>query len=97
LYEFPNIETKGIITEKNMIENFKHLFKDPEMVVVLDQFKAKHLLTHQTIFARFWHLSGKPSNIVTKNKRYIEIKISQLPQYPVHRLMHKYLVDMGLD
>lgn len=55
-----------------------------------------HKLTHRTIFARFWHLSGKPSNIVRENKSYIEIKTTELGSYPVHRLMHKYLKDSGL-
>jgi len=52
-----------------------------------------HKLTHRTIFARFWHLSGKPSNIVKQNQTYTELKTTEISGFPVHRLMLKYLGD----
>ena len=50
-----------------------------------------HKLSHQTIYARFWHLSGKPANIVSQNKLFTRIKFIDIYEYPMHRLMHKFL------
>ncbi len=95
LYEFPNFENPvADNSEKPGDEIFK-LLKNPNAAKVLDCFEEKHQLTHQTIFARFWHISGNPSIIVTQNKGFIKVSITALNQYPVHRLMHKYLVKKG--
>lgn len=95
LYEFPNFENLvAYDSEKPGDEIFK-LLKNPNTAKVLDCFEEKHQLTHQTIFARFWHISGNPSIIVTQNKGFIKVSITALNQYPVHRLMHKYLVKKG--
>lgn len=92
LYEFPNTQYTSKPILNDPIEIFGDFFDESTLVKCLDVFEAKHQLTHQTIFARFWHLSGKPSNIVRQNKEYLKIPINDLNQFPVHRLMHKYLV-----
>jgi len=97
MYEFPNVELENENEKTNPVETFASMLENAENTTILDCFEVKHQLTHQTIFARFWHLSGKQSNIVSENVGYIKTSINNLPQFPVHRLMHKYLVQLGVE
>lgn len=95
LYEFiavsagePSEQVPAALTE--MYENDK----DTRLVSVN---RYVHKLTHRTIFAAFWHISGKPSNIVKESRELVPVKIADIANYPVHRLMHRYLTDQGLE
>jgi hypothetical protein len=50
-----------------------------------------HKLTHKTIFAHFWYISGMPSIIVNQNLEVKDVSISSLDSLALHRLMRKYL------
>jgi A/G-specific adenine glycosylase len=94
LFEFPAME--GAADGETPPQWALNLLDDKGVATVSGKRSYTHKLTHRTIFARFWHLSGKPSNIVRENKSYLEIKTTELGSYPVHRLMHRYLSDSGL-
>lgn len=88
LFEFPNVENAEKKDATKLLEYFG-VYAD--RTVVLDVHQFTHKLTHRTIFAHFWHISGMPSNIVMKNQGYLRVPISDLEQFAVHRLMDKYL------
>jgi A/G-specific adenine glycosylase len=94
LFEFP--AASGEVSAPNLPEWMAESLLEPAKAKLLNRSEYTHKLTHRTIFARFWHLSGKPSNIVRENHKYIEIKTTELGSYPIHRLMHRYLSDSGL-
>lgn len=97
LYEFPSCDTEtNVETFDNLPETFQQLIDNSQNATVTDQCEMVHKLTHQTIFARFWHLSGKPSIIVRQNDSYIKVPLIGVQQYPVHRLMHRFLELKGL-
>lgn len=89
LYEFPNME--GSLT-KNATNPFFDWFKHPEETEIMEPVTLKHQLTHQTIFATLWQFTCKEANIVEeKLKDKIKVKISEIDEFPVHRLMLKFL------
>jgi A/G-specific adenine glycosylase len=91
LYEFPN--TPG--NEHNLQSNpFHDWFIDSTQTVVNEPISFKHQLTHQTIFATLWQFSCKEANIVEeKLKNKIKIDISEIHQFPVHKLMYRFLTE----
>lgn len=91
LYEFPNIEmNNNKVRQKTM---FQELFLDLEFTIeepkILHEIEIKHQLTHQTIFASFYHIVGKNIILVNKNKLHWR-KTQTLQELPMHRLMEKY-------
>ena len=72
------LKSKAILNSTNKEFEIKHLYE------------TKHQLTHQTIYAKFWLLS---SYAVKKTilSDFIEVPISNINNYPVHRLFDKFL------
>ncbi|MBL7813291.1 MAG: A/G-specific adenine glycosylase [Bacteroidetes bacterium] len=89
LYEFP-VHILEYDAGLSPLEIFGNWFYNPGEAVVADRTEFTHLLTHQTIFARFWHLCSDRTNIV-EQKNCTRIAMEEIETLPVHRLMHKYL------
>lgn len=92
LYEFPNSQ----LTSDNRTENpFQNWFKNSTETTMKAPILLKHQLTHQTIFATLWQFSCKEANIVEdKIKDKLKIKISDLQQFPVHKLMYRFITEL---
>lgn len=92
LYEFPNLQH----TAENSTENpFQNWFLNEDEIEILPPVQLKHQLTHQTIFATLWQFSCKEANIVEENiEGKFKVKISDLHEYPVHRLMHRFITEV---
>nr|WP_294859595.1 A/G-specific adenine glycosylase [uncultured Fluviicola sp.] len=75
LYEFPLIESKS--------DTIPSEFKDSAIL----SYHTKHILSHQHIYAFFYKTDE--SEIEGMNFRFIEK--NHLEDYPIHRLMEKYL------
>ncbi|MGV3611804.1 MAG: A/G-specific adenine glycosylase [Fluviicola sp.] len=75
LYEFPMIESES--------ENIPSEFKDSANLC----YQTKHILSHQHIYAYFYRT--EESEIEGLTFKFIEK--SELHDYPIHRLMEKYL------
>ena len=85
LYEFPLLESNGPITQENICKEFNL----PEWVSAdeLTLFNSKpwvHQLTHQRIYASFWIV---PTDTIPSTP----ILISKLTDYPVSRLIERFL------
>lgn len=91
LYEFP--AQAGAPQQPH--HPFPHLFTAPEQVLLTGLHTFKHKLTHRTIFARLWHLSASPS-IIVEQKDFLMIRLSELHNYPVHRLMSRMMKTLEL-
>lgn len=88
LWEFPNcISDSGDFH----VENIENLGIRIEKLRIVFHTELVHKLTHKTIFAHFWYISGMPSIIVNQNLGVQEVPFSSLDTLALHRLMRKYL------
>ncbi|MGV8962898.1 MAG: A/G-specific adenine glycosylase [Candidatus Saccharimonadaceae bacterium] len=92
MYEFPLIETEMETDFSELLQNesFKVLFNETEVTFLVTQKQVKHVLTHQHIYANFYeveavHISSYFDEI------FLKIKSDDIHQYPVSRLIHRYL------
>ncbi len=93
LHEFPSVESDSL--EEFPSEFIETLGIEPSYLQILDLADFKHLLTHQTIFARCWHLSSIPNNIVL-SKSYFLVNSNEIRTFPMHKLMLKILNHLQL-
>lgn len=94
LYELPLIETKEDISPEKLLESpsFSDIFGDIKFVLN-GVFEVKHILSHQIIYARFFHLQINSESELSK--QYIKIKTQNLDTYAISRLTHKYFEKTG--
>lgn len=89
LYEFPLIETTENLPIELLLkeERFTSLFEKDIQIELLSQ--AKHILSHRIIYANFYKIEIA-GNSLTGNM-FIKIPASDIHNYPVSRLVHKYI------
>ncbi len=89
LYQFPLIEntTKKSENEIKNNEVWKKIFAQNEITILKISPILQHQLTHQRIFARFWHINAKISTL--ENYNYIRKK--ELKILPIPKLLENYL------
>lgn len=92
LYEFPLIETESPtdLTELQKTDAFQKLFSKVENPVFSSPYQTKHMLSHQNIFASIYRvtISENPVELPFPNLKVAE---SNLSEYPMSQLIHKYL------
>ena len=83
LFQFPLLETEQEISsiENNSLIDSKHY-----LVNVSDN---KHLLSHQTIYAKFWLF--KSETALPQNSKFKIVSISEIHNYAVPKLIENYL------
>lgn len=93
LYEFPLIETGKEISEKELLRNgdFKKNFSDPKIISISPVYKQQ--LSHQKIFAKFWHL--KSDKQVKNNYQFFLANKNLLTTFAVPKIIFCYLKDKG--
>ena len=92
LYDFPLIEKEKKTNEQEILAEAQKLLGVPFEVFSTSK-EYKHILSHRTIFARFWSvktLSEPPLKSAQK------IPLEYLEQYPIPRLIELFLQDKGL-
>jgi len=81
LYQFPLIESD----DNPEITNWeKYTLNTPSKV----SSEIKHILSHQRIHAKFYHFSGEPIAI---EANWRKIKLADIQDYPLPRLIDRYL------
>jgi len=96
LYQFPLIESNKEEFLKDVQETavFKQMLSDKEYSIDSLSKTYKHLLTHQTIYARFISLSlTKP---ITDKRLYLSCRWDELKKFAVPRLIDCFLNDKML-
>ncbi len=93
LYEFPLIETEEQNDLLKLQENsgFSNLFHSVGEIYFQHKLRLKHILSHRIIHADFYRVELGQYNIFDIEKKFIKIKSASLFEYPVSRLIHKYL------
>ena len=83
LFQFPLLETEQEISS---IENNSLIDSNHYLVNVSDH---KHLLSHQTIYAKFWLFKSEIS--LPQNSKFKIVSISEIHNYAVPKLIENYL------
>ncbi len=98
LYDFPLIETETETSFEVLCKNpkWKQLFESYTFHLLQRSVVYKHQLTHQTIYAVFYHMQIETPLMDLTEKNVILTHRKQLDQYPFPRLIDRFLVDAGL-
>lgn len=93
LFELPLIETEKEMSLENLYLNndFNKIFNDVVNINIRYIFQIKHVLSHQVIYANFYRIEVEDILI---DDEYLKIKIEDVDDYPVSRLVHKYLEQL---
>ncbi len=92
LYEFPLHEAKSHLEFDELLKSqlLKDVAKHSKMRLIKTSSTKKHILSHQHIFAQFYHIHLNKPFI---NERYIEVPFEILNNYALPRLIHRYLEE----
>lgn len=93
LYDFPLVETKENISSFTELCNhptFQQLLPNSSSPVLNKaSSETKHILSHQKIYATFWHITtSKTSHLEAK---YTKIASSTINNYPLPKLIENYV------
>lgn len=93
LYELPLLEAEKELTieELQKDEKFKALFEAASNVKIQYIRQIKHVLSHQIIYAIFYKVEVSEIRL---DKDYLKIAAADIDDYPVSRLVHKYLEQL---
>lgn len=94
LYEFPLIETQKAMnfTTLREIDAFKKIFPTTEIQLEAQSITYKHILSHQIIFAQFYHL--KVINFAELKLEHSQIiHQNELERFPIPKLIENYLKE----
>jgi len=91
LFDFPLIETGKAISLKKIQESeeWNNLFSGIEVTLLKGPKTFRHILTHQIIVAKFYHLELSPHTRLP----FLKVAVSDIGEYPVPRLVEKYLEE----
>ncbi len=91
LYQIPLIETDELLSLSNLINNkrFKELFGKLSPKIEPQHIDIKHILSHQKLNARFYHITIDEIDNTALNE-YIKIPINKLSDYTISALLQKY-------
>jgi A/G-specific adenine glycosylase len=91
LYEFPLLETSEEESEDSVLlePEFRNWFGEEASVRTSGK-TFKHQLSHQTILARFYMIEVKKSKLKI-HPGWEKIPLKKLTEYPVSRLMERFL------
>lgn len=96
LYQLPVLEVDKMKNKAEVIKNLRReIFKKNLSSLEIKSISGtkKHLLSHQKIMARFWHINlPKPINL----KEFKEVNISQLKKYPFPVLIGNHLKEITI-
>jgi len=90
LWEFPNISSNIELEVTEAVVKFSGLFQTGNLKVKYVSNGIKHLLTHRRIYAHFIEIDDFSPNHNFKGQF---LTISDLEDFPVHRLMDKFLSE----
>ena len=90
LYQFPLIEGEFTFDEIQNLKEWCDLFKDKHATLKFSSLPIKHKLSHQIIYAVFHHVEAQ--DVISE--KYLKIKWSKIDDYPLPRLIDKYLESL---
>ena len=93
LYEFPLIETENQ-SDLFMLQDhpgLSTLFQAADEIFLQHKLRLRHVLSHQIILADFYRVEFSKQEMSGLEKKFIKIPATSISEYPVSRLIHKYL------
>ncbi len=92
MYEFPLVETANDIGLSDLMvtDAFKAIFGTDTITINSISKQIKHVLTHQHIYAKFYVVDAAKSDSFLGDL-FLKTHTSEIPLYPISRLIHKYL------
>jgi A/G-specific adenine glycosylase len=92
LFEFPLIETSRSTAPERLLESpsWNQLFLSREVRPARISRIIRHMLTHQVIHARFYHLDGIPAGLAP-GLSFREVPLAEISKLPVPKLIENYL------
>lgn len=93
LYEFPLIETETPADLSQLFRNerFASMFRSVKQASFSRQVQFKHVLSHRIVHASFYRVIPIGNAFFDLDGEFIRIETASLSDYPVSRLIHKYL------
>jgi len=91
LYELPLIETEAAVSLEELMDTdaFREIFAQAGHIILKStEVRLKHILSHRVIYSSFYKIEVE--NKEGLNKLYIEVDESNIENYAVSRLVHKY-------
>jgi A/G-specific adenine glycosylase len=91
LFDFPLIETEKAVSQKKLIllKEWNDLFSGKKVVLLKESKTYRHILTHQIIVAKFYHLEISTGSSLL----FLKVAFQDVGKYPVPRLVEKYLLE----
>lgn len=99
LYDLPMVETKEIISKEKLekLLNQKEYFGNQEIRIQTVSKPHIHILSHQRLHAIFYQLEGNGLIQISGFKtKFEEVRIEDLKNYPIPRLLEKFLIDIKI-
>jgi A/G-specific adenine glycosylase len=94
LWEFPMIESIRPWKPEKLLAACRELFPTEKMEIKGASHKARHLLSHQSLHATFYEFTVKGKTALPKDWK--KVALTKLENYPIPRLVEKYLQQSGL-
>jgi A/G-specific adenine glycosylase len=93
LFDFPLIEKEKVISHKTLIKSkeWQAIFPAGNIKLLNISQARRHILTHQIIVAKFYHIEA-PVNI---DLPFLKINLSDISKYPLPRLIDKYILELS--
>lgn len=93
LYEFPLLEAKKEISQKEVLEKLQQELTETFTVTLklIQQNKKAHKLSHQHLFASFWKVSTEKKAYVLLKENYTAIPKKEIFKYPIPVLISNFL------
>lgn len=87
LFQFPLIEFEHEMPLEQMKEIIE---KEFQLTNPIPSAPIKHILSHQHLYATVWKVNHPP---IVNHKQWFEIETKQLSDYPIPRLLDRYLQE----
>lgn len=97
MFDFPLIETDEEVDFSQLMQHklFNTIAASDQFVFSKSSGQVKHVLTHQIIFARFYHLQCIETIDLKTNFDVSLVDVKKLNEYPLPRLIDKYLQSLN--
>jgi A/G-specific adenine glycosylase len=94
MYDFPLLETNKPFTPGRLIltESWKRFFNDRKITFIQISEEIIHILSHQRIHARFYHLL--PNSLEKIQSQFILIDKKDIFSLPVPKIIERYLLKL---
>ena len=95
LYDFHLVEKGQTLDTENLIEDLEYLQAQNSLILKQESKVFKHLLSHQTIFAKFYHFELKNRVLFEQIATELSLEVHSLEK--IHNLPKPILIKNYID